>query len=160
MQCQTAVFPGAGFTNLLWYDEQPMFHDWDLTREEFDRLLAWLHPEQEVAAQKYEDIRRRVRKVMTARGCSAAMEIFDEAVYRITRKLPDLLVDYEGDPALYFYGVANLVHLEYLHEAGVLVCSHHRIELDYRHSIGLKLHNSVLSNLVLWQYFAIVDRFK
>lgn len=91
-----------------------MFHDWDLTQEEFDRLLAWLHPDRELAAQKYEDIRRRVRKTMSARGCAAAIEIFDEAVYRITRKLPDLLLDYEGDPALYFYGVANLVHLEYV----------------------------------------------
>lgn len=91
-----------------------MFHDWDLTQEEFDRLLAWLHPEREAAAQKYEEIRRRVRKTLAARSCSAAVEIFDETVYRIARKLPDLLVDYEGDPALYFYGVANLVHLEYL----------------------------------------------
>jgi DNA-directed RNA polymerase specialized sigma24 family protein len=90
-----------------------MFHDWDLTQEEFDRLLAWLHPEREEAAQKYEDIRRRVRKTMAARGCAAAVEIFDEAVYRIAHKLPDLLVGYEGDPALYFYGVANLVYLEY-----------------------------------------------
>ncbi len=91
-----------------------MFHDWDLTREEFDRLLAWLQPDREEAAQKYEDIRRRVRKTIAARGCSAAAEIFDETVYRIARKLPDLLLDYEGDPALYFYGVANLVYLEYL----------------------------------------------
>ena len=93
-----------------------MFHDWDLTQEEFDRLLAWLHPERHEAAQKYEDIRRRVRKTMAARGCVAAVEIFDEAVYRIARKLPELLLDYEGDPALYFYGVANLVHLEYLRD--------------------------------------------
>ena len=114
MQCQTVVSPGAGFTILLGNDEQPMFHDWDLTQEEFDRLLAWLHPDRDEAAQKYEDIRLRVRKIMTARSCAAAVEIFDEAVYRIARKLPELLVDYEGDPALYFYGVANLVHLEYL----------------------------------------------
>ncbi len=91
-----------------------MFHDWDLTQEEFDCLLAWLHSEREEAARKYEEIRRRVRKTMAARGCPVAVEIFDEAVYRIARKLPDLLLDYEGDPALYFYGVANLVHLEYL----------------------------------------------
>ncbi len=91
-----------------------MFHDWDLTQEEFDRLLAWLHSDREEAAQKYEVIRRRVRKTIAARGCPMGVEIFDEAVYRIARKLPDLLVDYEGDPALYFYGVANLVHLEYL----------------------------------------------
>jgi DNA-directed RNA polymerase specialized sigma24 family protein len=92
-----------------------MFHDWDLTQEEFDCLLAWLHPDQEVAAQKYEDIRRRVRKTIASRGCPVALEIFDETVYRIARKLPALLLDYEGDPALYFYGVANLVHLEYQH---------------------------------------------
>lgn len=91
-----------------------MFHDWDLTREEFDRLLAWLHPERDEAAKKYETIRLRVRKTIAARGCQAAAEIFDETVYRIARKLPELIVDYEGDPALYFYGVANLVYLEFL----------------------------------------------
>lgn len=91
-----------------------MFHDWDLTGEEFDRLLMWLHPERDEAAKKYETIRLRVRKTIGARGCPAAAEIFDETVYRIAHKLPDLIVDYEGDPALYFYGVANLVYLEYV----------------------------------------------
>jgi len=90
-----------------------MFHDWDLTQEEFDRLLAWLHPNREEAAIKYEEIRRRLRKTLVARGCDAAAEIFDEAIYRVARKLPDLLLSYEGDPALYFYAVANLIHLEY-----------------------------------------------
>lgn len=94
--------------------KQSMFHDWDLSQEGFDRLLAWLHPNREEAAHKYEAIRQRVRKTIAARGCGAAAEIFDEAVYRITHKLPDLLLDYDGDPALYFYGVANLVYLEYV----------------------------------------------
>ncbi len=121
IQCQTEIPPGTGFTILIWNDEQPMFHDWDLTQEEFDRLLAWLHSDREEAAQKYEIIRRRVRKTIAARGCSGAAEIFDETVYRIAHKLPDLLLDYEGDPALYFYGVANLVYLEYLR---------HRVETE------------------------------
>ncbi len=113
IQYQIGVFPGADFTNLLRNDKQPMFHDWNLAQEEFDQLLAWLDPNRDIAAQKYEDIRHRVRKTIAARGCSAAAEIFDEAVYRIARKLPDLLLEYEGDPALYFYRVANLIHLEY-----------------------------------------------
>lgn len=91
-----------------------MFHDWELTQEEFDRLLAWLHPNRDEAGQKYENIRKRVRKTIAARGCSAADEIFGETVLRIARKLPDLLLTYEGDPALYFYGVANYVYKEYL----------------------------------------------
>ncbi len=91
-----------------------MFHDWDLTQEEFDRLLAWLHEDRDEAAQKYEAIRRRVRKTIFARGCGAGAEIFDETVYRVARKLPHLLLEYEGDPALYFYGVANLIYLEYI----------------------------------------------
>jgi RNA polymerase sigma factor (sigma-70 family) len=93
-----------------------MFHDWDLTQEEFDRLLVWLHPDRDVAAEKYEAIRRRVRKTIVARGCSASEEIFDETIYRVARKLPDLLLTYEGDPALYFYGVAHRVYLEYLRD--------------------------------------------
>ncbi|HEX4946865.1 MAG TPA: hypothetical protein VFZ34_09385 [Blastocatellia bacterium] len=90
-----------------------MFHNWDLTQEEFDCLLTWLHPDRDEAGQKYETIRIRVRKTIAARGCSAADDIFGEAVYRIARKLPELLLTYEGDPALYFYGVANHVYKEY-----------------------------------------------
>lgn len=93
-----------------------MFHEWDLTQEEFDQLLAWLHPDRDEAAEKYETIRRRVYKTIAARGCGAAAEIFDETVYRVARKLPDLLLEYEGEPALYFYGVAKLVFLEYLRD--------------------------------------------
>ena len=33
---------------------------------------------------------------------------------RVTQKMPTLAEGYTGDPALYFYGVAHKVHLEYV----------------------------------------------
>lgn len=91
-----------------------MFHEWDLTQEEFDRLLAWLHPDRDEAGLIYEAIRIRVRKTIAARGCPAADEIFAETVYRVARKLPGLAQIYDGNPALFFYGVANKVYKEYI----------------------------------------------
>ena len=47
-----------------------MNKDWFLTQEAFDALLAWLDPEREAAGRKYEEIRLRLIKLFTCRGCS------------------------------------------------------------------------------------------
>jgi RNA polymerase sigma factor (sigma-70 family) len=82
-------------------------------KESFDTLLGWLHPDRELAAKKYEDIRRRLITIFTCRGCAEAEDLADETFDRVTRKVCEVAVDYVGDPALYFYGVARKVHLEY-----------------------------------------------
>ena len=87
---------------------------WVLTQEAFDNLLAWLDPDREQAGKKYEEIRRRLIKIFTCRGCHEAEDLADETINRVGKKTPDLAVKYTGDPALYFYGVANKVRLEYL----------------------------------------------
>jgi DNA-directed RNA polymerase specialized sigma24 family protein len=38
----------------------------------------------------------------------------DDAINRVAKKVVELAKSYEGDPALYFYGVANKIHLEQL----------------------------------------------
>lgn len=87
---------------------------WVLTQESFDALLSWLHPQREQAGQKYEEIRLRLIKIFTCRGCSESEDLADETINRVSKRLPDIKNEYTGEPARYFYGVANKVHLEYL----------------------------------------------
>ena len=80
----------------------------------FDSLLNWLAPDREEAGAKYEQIRRRLIKIFTCRGRSDADELADETINRVTLKVSKIAQDYVGDPALYFYGVAQKVYLESL----------------------------------------------
>jgi DNA-directed RNA polymerase specialized sigma24 family protein len=85
-----------------------------LNQVAFDSLLAWLDADREQAGEKYEHIRRRLIKIFTCRGCSDAEELADETINRVTLKAPEVAKNYTGDPALYFYGVAQKVYLESL----------------------------------------------
>lgn len=86
-----------------------------VTKTEFDAMLAWLDPHSEHrAAEKYEQIRRRLIQIHARRGCREAEELFDETSNRVCKKIKDLAPTYQGDPALYFYAVANKICLEYL----------------------------------------------
>jgi DNA-directed RNA polymerase specialized sigma24 family protein len=90
-----------------------MKKNWVLTQEAFDALLGWLDPNRERAGQKYEDIRRRLVKIFSCRGCGEPEDLADETINRVTSKLPAVEPGFVGDPGRYFYGVANKVHLEY-----------------------------------------------
>lgn len=85
-----------------------------LNGDDFEFLLAWLDPDRENAGRRYEEIRLRLIKVFKCRGCLTAEDLADETINRVCVKVKDLAPRYEGDPALYFYGVANNVHLESL----------------------------------------------
>lgn len=89
-----------------------MKKDWVLTPESFTALLAWLHPDPNEAGKKYEDIRRRLIKIFTCRGCFDAEDLADESINRVISRVEDIAGTFTGDPALYFYGVANKVHQE------------------------------------------------
>ena len=91
-----------------------MKRDYPITQEAFDGLLGWLDTNREQAAQKYEKIRTRLIKIFTCRGCYDADDLADETINRVTSRVGDIAPSYSGDPALYFYGVAQKVHLEYL----------------------------------------------
>lgn len=86
----------------------------NLTQASFDRLLGWLDPDRELAGQKYEEIRSRLIKVLVRRGCNCAEELTDESINRVIKKIDTLVDTYEGDTALYFYGVAHNVFMEYV----------------------------------------------
>jgi len=85
-----------------------------VTQSAFDSLLAWLDPDRDQAGKKYETIRHRLIKIFTCRGCGEAEDLADDTINRVTLKAEELAKTYEGDPALYFFGVAHKVHLESL----------------------------------------------
>jgi RNA polymerase sigma factor (sigma-70 family) len=84
-----------------------------VTQQAFDQLLNWLDTDRDCAGSKYEKIRTRLIKIFTCRGCADADDLADETINRVTAKLSEIAESYSGDPALYFYGVAQNVHLEY-----------------------------------------------
>ncbi|HEY8224307.1 MAG TPA: hypothetical protein VIG25_03445 [Pyrinomonadaceae bacterium] len=90
-----------------------MNKSWVLTQESFDALLDWLAPERDEAGQRYEEIRTRLIKIFTCRGCHEPEELADETINRVTNRLPEIRGQFKGNQAKYFYGVANKVHLEY-----------------------------------------------
>ena len=83
-----------------------------VNQSNFDKLLAWLNEDRDLAAEKYETIRLRLTKIFYARGCREAEELADDTIERVTKKVDSVAENYEGDPALYFYGVAKNVFLE------------------------------------------------
>lgn len=105
---------------MIPYRDASMNKEWVITQEAFDGLLAWLDPDRDRAAQKYETVRIRLIKIFSCRGCGEADDLADETINRVTTKLKDIVDTYVGDPALYFYGVANKVHLEYLRRRPVV----------------------------------------
>lgn len=93
-----------------------MKKDWELTQDVFDMLLDWLDPDREQAGRKYEAIRLRLIKIFTCRSCLEAEFLADETINRVAARVQDISGSYVGDPALYFYAVAQKVHFEYIRD--------------------------------------------
>jgi DNA-directed RNA polymerase specialized sigma24 family protein len=85
-----------------------------LKQEDFDRLLIWLDPDPECAGMMYEKIRWRLTAILTSRGCRVAEELADDTIDRVARRVVDIQQTYVGEKAIYFLGVMNNVHHEYL----------------------------------------------
>jgi len=85
---------------------------WVLTQELFDPLLDWLDPDRERAGHKYETIRLKLIKIFTSRGSAEAEELADETINRVASKLSEIINNWEGEPARYFFKVAQYVFAE------------------------------------------------
>lgn len=92
----------------------PAKHLKDLRQEDFDRLLDWLNADREQAGVIYEKIRWRLVAILASRGCLTPEEVADETIDRVARRVRDIQDTYQGDKAIYFLGVMNNVHHEYL----------------------------------------------
>jgi DNA-directed RNA polymerase specialized sigma24 family protein len=95
-------------------------NEWVLTKEGLESLLAWLSPDPEEAARKYEEIRLRLIKTFVRRECTVAEELADETINRVIKKLPEIVSTYVGDRAPYFYAVAKNIFHEYLNRVEYL----------------------------------------
>lgn len=89
---------------------------WALDAASLEKLLAFLDADRDVAAEKYEDIRRRLVKLLQWRGCSSADEYADRAIDRVARRLVEGASIDVRDPYQYFHGVAINVLREYWRE--------------------------------------------
>jgi len=85
-----------------------------MIQETFDRFLAWLHPDRNLAGEKYEVIRRGLAQFFERRGRQEAEALADETIDRVIRKLPEIADHYSGEQVKYFYGVARHVYQESL----------------------------------------------
>ena len=84
-----------------------------MDQDDFDRLLAWLDPDRERAAIRYEEIRRRLIKMFEARGFVEADLMADETFDRVAIKLREIADTYVGDPVFYIYRVAHFIMMEW-----------------------------------------------
>jgi hypothetical protein len=82
------------------------------SEEAFNKLLAWLNPDRNKAAERYQRIQFRLIKIFASKGCVDPESLADETLNAICRKIDWLLANYTGNPDLYFYGVAKKIFLE------------------------------------------------
>jgi RNA polymerase sigma factor, sigma-70 family len=90
--------------------------DSTLTKTEFDEFLAWLDPDRDCAADRYERIRNRLISFYLNRQCGTADDLADETINRVVKKPKEWKDNYTGNPMPYFYAVAKNVFLEYCRE--------------------------------------------
>src|SRR5262245_39253901 len=80
---------------------------WSLTQMAFDRLLACLDSDRDIAADRYLRIRRDLVRLFEWRGCATPDDYADETINRCARKIE------EGaeirDVAAYSIGVARML---------------------------------------------------
>jgi hypothetical protein len=86
--------------------------------ENFEMLLAWLDPDRECAATKLANLHGDLIKFFAVRGCPVAEELADVTIYRVISRIDKIVLNYVGDPGLFFYGNAHRVHNEWVHMPG------------------------------------------
>ena len=85
----------------------------DLTPENFELLLTWLHPDREEAGREYERIRVLLIRKFSSHACSSAETLADQTMDRVARTLtPEFVERWEGKQERYFYRVAFYILCE------------------------------------------------
>jgi RNA polymerase sigma factor (sigma-70 family) len=85
----------------------------ELTPENFERLLSWLHPDPEEAGRIYVKIRAGLVRNFARQGVPDPEELADKTVDRVVQKLPEIIDNWKGEPERYFYRVAFWVLREH-----------------------------------------------
>jgi hypothetical protein len=84
------------------------------SKDAFDKLLRWLDSDRDRAGERHEKIRFRLIRIFACRGCGEPEDLADQSINVVCSRVDWLIENYQGDPALYFYGVAKRVFLDYL----------------------------------------------
>lgn len=111
------ALPRAGLGRRRCSGNRILSTDWSLTADSFERFLCWLSPNREEAGWEYEQLRNKLVKLFTWRGCPVPEELFDETVNRVAKKVALGTAACSGRKLAYCYGVARLVLLEHWREA-------------------------------------------
>lgn len=96
-----------------------MMSDGDLTQENFDRFLAWLHSDRDLAGEKYEVIRRGLARYFARQtchryfNCPHADELTDETINRVVGRM-DEVTDKYCEPERRIFTFAKYVRMEHL----------------------------------------------
>ena len=80
-----------------------------MTQDQFDKLLAFLDPDRDLAARKYEIIRKKLITFFQCRGCSAPEDYTDLTFNRVAKRIDEGVEIYATNPLSFFYGVARKV---------------------------------------------------
>lgn len=81
--------------------------------ESFEEVLAWLHPDRQTAATIYVNLQEDLTRIFSWNHCSDPEGLTDEAFDRVSKKINHLRQSFDGNPRLFFYGVArNLIREE------------------------------------------------
>jgi RNA polymerase sigma factor (sigma-70 family) len=80
--------------------------------KDFERLLDWLGPDRESAAERYERVRLSLIHYFRRHGVSDPLSLADEVIIRVTSKVEAVAPTYVGNPVHYFLAVARNVLAE------------------------------------------------
>jgi RNA polymerase sigma factor (sigma-70 family) len=90
-----------------------MSDDWTIDEGDFERLLGFLAPERDAAAERFVTVWRNLVRTFASRRCHEAEDLADETMFRVARKTRTLK-KFVGDFALYIYRVGRFIYLEWL----------------------------------------------
>jgi hypothetical protein len=78
----------------------------DLSPENFDRLMNWLHPNREEAGREYQRIRTLLIKNFQRQGCSSPESLADVTMDRVAQTLTEQMIEnWVGEKERYCYRV-------------------------------------------------------
>ena len=87
-----------------------MARDPAIPPQSFDEILDWLNPDRDEAATIYVQLRNDLTRIFAWNRCADPEGLTDEVFDRVARKVHNVRPTYEGDPKLFFYGIArNLI---------------------------------------------------
>ena len=84
-----------------------------ISPDSFDEILAWLADDRDTAGAMYVQLRHDLTKIFVWNRCFDPEGLTDEVIDRVAKKVHQLRQTYEGDPRLFFYGVARNLIKEY-----------------------------------------------